>query len=45
MILKRKRTAIKNFYNEMTYYVNKTRKIENQLRSNYLKKSLIYKYK
>jgi hypothetical protein len=43
--MERKKTAIKNFYNEMTYYVNRTRKIENQLRSNYLKKSLLYKYK
>jgi hypothetical protein len=41
----RKRTAIKNFYNEMTYYVNKTRKIENQLHSNFIKKSLLNKYK
>lgn len=43
--IERKRTAIKNFYNEMSYYVNRTRKIENQIRSNFLKRSLMHKYK
>jgi hypothetical protein len=43
--MERKQTAIRNFYNEMAYYVNKRKEIERKLRTNYLKRSIMNKYK